>query len=163
MGAITLNAAETAVGVGASRASDRAVLLYDGTCGFCAKSVQFVLQHERDVHTLQFATLAGAVGEAMRRERPELATVDSVVLYDPDAAGSARVRVRSDAALAVLAYLGGPWRVLGALGRLVPRPVRDAVYDFIARHRYRIAGRADACLLPTPEQRVRFVDFGRVA
>ena len=134
-----------------------AVLLYDGTCGFCAGSVQFVLRHERPggERTLRFATLEGALGDEARRAHPELAGVDSVIWLEP---GTGRVLVRSEAALAVAAYLGGPWRVLAALGRLVPRRLRDAAYDLIARNRYRIAGRVEACPLPTPEQRGRFVD-----
>jgi predicted DCC family thiol-disulfide oxidoreductase YuxK len=135
------------------------VLLYDGTCGFCAASVQFVLRHERRRTTLRFATLEGPLGEAARRAHPGLAGVDSMVWVEPE---RGRVLVRSEAALAVAAYLGGPWRVLAAVGRLVPRGLRDAVYDLVARHRYRIAGRVggegDACPVPTPEQRGRFLD-----
>ena len=115
-----------------------------------------MLRHERRAGTLRFATLEGALGERARREHPELAGVDSVIWLEP---GSGRVLVRSEAALTVAAYLGGPWRALAALGRLVPRPLRDWGYDRIARYRYRIAGRADpSCLVPTPEQRRRFVD-----
>jgi predicted DCC family thiol-disulfide oxidoreductase YuxK len=135
------------------------VLLFDGTCGFCARSVQFVLDHERGARTLRFATLQGPLGDVARRDRPELAGVDSMVWYEPSA-GGARVLVRSDAAIAVLRHLGGPWRWLAAAGRLVPRVVRDAAYDLVARNRYRIAGRGNACLLPTPEQRRRIVDLG---
>lgn len=131
-----------------------AVLLYDGTCGFCAASVQFVLRHERRRRTLRFATLDGALGERARRARPELAGVDSVIWLEGE-----RVLVRSDAALAVADYLGGPWKALAALGRLVPRRLRDAAYDLIARNRYRIAGRVESCPLPTPEQRGRFLDL----
>ena len=131
-----------------------AVLLYDGTCGFCAASVQFVLRHERRRRTLRFATLDGALGERARRARPALAGVDSVIWLEGE-----RVLVRSEAALAVADYLGGPWKALAALGRLVPRRLRDAAYDLIARNRYRIAGRVESCPLPTPEQRGRFLDL----
>ena len=131
------------------------VLLYDGTCGFCAASVQFVLRHERPRGTLRFATLDGPWGELARRRHPELAGVDSMIWLEPE---TGRVLVRSEAALAVAAYLEGPWRALAALGRLVPRRLRDAAYDLIARNRYRIAGRVDSCPLPSPEQRGLFID-----
>jgi predicted DCC family thiol-disulfide oxidoreductase YuxK len=88
----------------------------------------------------------------VRARFPELLGVDSVVWYDP---GIPSVRVRSAAALAAMAHLGGVWAVAAALGRLVPRPLRDAVYDLIARRRFAIA--APACLLPTPEERSRFL------
>jgi predicted DCC family thiol-disulfide oxidoreductase YuxK len=144
-------------GSGPTPPTAAAVLLYDGTCGFCAGSVQFVLRHERPRggRTLRFATLEGALGDGARQAHPELVGVDSVIWLEP---GTGRVLVRSEAALAVAAYLGGPWRLLAALGRLVPRRLRDAAYDLIARNRYRIAGRVDACPVPTPEQRGRFID-----
>jgi predicted DCC family thiol-disulfide oxidoreductase YuxK len=138
---------------------DGALLLYDGTCGFCARSVQFVLRHEGARGTLRFAPLDGETGRAIRAAHPELAGVDSLIWVDAPAVGaSARVLVRSTAVLEVARYLGGIWRVLGALGRVVPRVVRDATYDVVARHRQQISGRADACLLPSPDQRVRFID-----
>lgn len=132
----------------------RSVLLYDGDCGFCAGSVQFVLGHERPAARarLAFAPLQGTFGTRVRTQFPELAGVDSVVWYDPTGPS---VRVRSAAALAATAHLGGPWVVLAALGRLVPRGLRDAIYDLIARRRFEIA--APACLLPTPDERARFL------
>jgi len=129
---------------------DAPVLLYDGSCGFCARSVQFVLAHDRR-GTLRFGPLQGAFGRSVVAAHPELHDVDSVVWVE----GSA-VKVRSDAALVVLAYLGGGWSTLSALGRLVPRRLRDALYDAIARLRFRLAARA--CLLPTPDERVRFLN-----
>ena len=130
------------------------ILLYDGDCGFCARSVRFVLAREGRDRSLRFATLQGPVGDRARAAEPALAGVDSVLWVE-----GGRVLVRSDAALRALAYLGGGWRLLAALGRAVPRPVRDAVYDWVARHRLRLAGGADGCLLPTPEQRARFLDI----
>jgi predicted DCC family thiol-disulfide oxidoreductase YuxK len=59
----------------------------------------------------------------------------------------------------VLRYLGGVWRLLAGVFSLVPRPIRDWGYDFIARHRHKLTRGGPACLIPTPEQRARFVDF----
>jgi predicted DCC family thiol-disulfide oxidoreductase YuxK len=132
----------------------RSVLLYDGECGFCAGSVQFMLRHEPTAARarLAFAPLQGPFGSRVRAQFPELLGVDSVVWYDPTGPS---VRVRSAAALAAVAHLGGVWAVAAAMGRLVPRPLRDAVYDLIARRRFEIA--APACLLPSAEERTRFV------
>ncbi len=137
-----------------------AVLLYDGTCGFCATNVQFVLRNERARRSLRFASLQSDAGTDVRSRHPELADVDSVIWVEP-ANGEQRevVFVRSAAVLRVLAYLGGPWTLLGQLGRLVPRVIRDAVYDFVARHRHQITRADPSCLLPTPEQRRRFLDL----
>ena len=150
------NATDTpASDAGSAAGSDRrSVLLYDGDCGFCAGSVRFVLGHEPPDSRarLAFAPLQGALGTMLRERFPELAGVDSVVWYDP---GGPSIRIRSAAALATMAHLGGVWAVLATLGRLVPRPVRDAAYDLIARRRFEIA--APACLLPTPAERSRFL------
>jgi predicted DCC family thiol-disulfide oxidoreductase YuxK len=136
---------------------DAPLLLYDGTCGFCARSVQFVLRHERRSRTLRFARLEGPTGVALRARRPELAGVDSLVWLEPASSDRAeQVWVRSRGARAVGHYLGGVWRALAALGALVPARVLDAGYDWVARHRRELA--RDACVLPTPEQRHRFLD-----
>ena len=133
------------------------VLLYDGTCGFCADSVQLVLRHDQR-QVLRFAPLQGAFGAAVRSRHPELAQVDSVVWVEaPDGGAAERVLVRSDAALRVAQYLGG-WFRLARVAGVLPRPVRDAVYDLIARHRHRLSGDGPSCLVPGPEVRSRFLD-----
>jgi predicted DCC family thiol-disulfide oxidoreductase YuxK len=137
-----------------------ALLLYDGTCGFCAQSVQFVLRHERQRRTLRFAALQSEPGTAVRERHPELDRVDSVIWLEPgDGPQNERVYVRSAAVLRVLRYLGGVWTALAWLGGLVPSVVRDALYDFIARNRQKLVRGGASCLLPTIEQRARFVDL----
>jgi predicted DCC family thiol-disulfide oxidoreductase YuxK len=137
------------------------LLLYDGSCGFCARSVQFVLAHEGPRRSLQFASLQGPTGQEVLTRHPELLRVDSLIWYEPsapDGRRAERVLVRSSAVLAVAAYLGRGWRILGALGWLVPRVARDAVYRWVARHRHSLA--AEFCVLPSAEQRRRFLDPG---
>ena len=138
-----------------------ALLLYDGTCGFCAESVQFVLRHDRRRRALRFASLQGPTGSDVRGRHPALETVDSVIWYEPAAPGGGGrevILVRSSAVLHVLRYLGGAWRLLAWLGALVPRPVRDGAYDFVARHRHKLVRGAPMCVIPTEEQRPRFID-----
>lgn len=134
-----------------------AVLLYDGECGFCAGSVQFVLKRETlDQRTeLQFAPLQSDFGAYVRARHPEVTDIDSIVWYETLATGHSRVRVRSAAALAVARHLGGTWRWLARLGTLVPRPLRDAVYNAIARRRAQFA--PPSCVLPTVTERSRFL------
>lgn len=132
------------------------VLLYDGTCGFCQSSVQFVLRRDRK-RTLRFASLQGELGQAVITRHPKLAGIDSVVWVDDPGSEGERVWIRSDAAGKVLGYLGGWWGVLRPLW-LVPRPARDLVYDLVARHRHRIHPGQDECLLPTPADRERFLE-----
>jgi predicted DCC family thiol-disulfide oxidoreductase YuxK len=139
-----------------------AILLYDGTCGFCARSVQFVLDRERRRTTLQFASLQSATGVAACERHSELAAVDSVIWLEPgNSAQPERAYAKSDAVLRVMRYLGGGWSVLAAVGALVPRALRDPIYDLVARHRHELG--AASCLMPTPEQRARFIDSDAIA
>jgi predicted DCC family thiol-disulfide oxidoreductase YuxK len=143
-------AATTAVADGAP------VLLYDGVCGFCNRTVQMVLDRDRR-GVLRFAALQSDYGQQLVARHAELAGVDSVVFVERGAGATERVYVRSEAALRVAAYLGGFWRVFLA-ARLVPTPLRDFLYDLIARYRYRLFGRYDSCMLPPPEVRSRFIE-----
>ena len=133
------------------------VLLYDGNCGFCAESVQLVLRHDRR-GTLRFAPLQGKFGLSVLAGHPELAGSDSMVWVEREPTGGAsRVLARSDAGLRIAGYLGGPWR-LAILGRLIPRILRDRIYDLIARHRHRLMGSGPGCLVPPSDVRERFIE-----
>ncbi|HEY1817892.1 MAG TPA: DCC1-like thiol-disulfide oxidoreductase family protein [Kofleriaceae bacterium] len=128
------------------------VLLYDGTCGLCSASVRWILAHERD-HELRFAPLQGETAAELRTRHAEIPTeLDSVVLVDDDD----HVYVRSKTFLHVARHLRGPWRV-GYYVRWFPAFLLDVFYRLIARIRYRIWGRVDACELPSPENRARFL------
>lgn len=132
-------------------------LLYDGTCGLCARSVQFILAREKPGRaTIQFATLQGPTAAALLQGHPQLREVDSAIWVNDDTSPPT-VLVRSNAVLAVLRYVGGVWGVVARISAIVPRFIRDAVYDMVARTRYGIFGRDQSCLLPTPEQRKRFL------
>jgi predicted DCC family thiol-disulfide oxidoreductase YuxK len=132
------------------------VLLYDGSCGFCAASVQFILRHER-AGNLRFAPLQGRLAGDVRQRHPSLDGVDSMVWVEGAGTSTERVLVRSDAVLRAAGYLGGIWGT-ARLGGVLPVVVRDAVYDFIARHRHKVLGRAEVCYLPPPETRARFLE-----
>ena len=135
---------------------DGPVLLYDGLCGFCDGTVQFILRHDRR-GALRFATLQGDFARGVIDRHPELDGVDSLVLVERDASGVEQVHVRSNGALHVARYLGGAWH-LARVTAIVPRFIRDAAYDGFARIRYRVFGRHDSCPIPSPEQRARFID-----
>jgi predicted DCC family thiol-disulfide oxidoreductase YuxK len=136
---------------------DSPVLLYDGLCGFCDGTVQFILRHDRR-GTLRFATLQGDFAREVIARHPEVAGVDSLVLVGRDVvSGEERVFVRSEGALEVARYLGGAWHVARGVA-IVPRFLRDWAYDAFARIRYRVFGRYNSCPIPTPEQRARFID-----
>lgn len=123
------------------RARTWPALYYDAQCPLCTRSAWFIDRRDR-TRTLRFASLHGEDGNALRVEHPVLAGVDSLVWVEAAADGRAIVRTHSDAVLAVGRYLGGPWRLLAAMARVVPRVLRDAVYRFVARHRHLVVPRA---------------------
>ena len=103
---------------------------------------------------MRFAALESGPGAVVRGRHPSLEDVDSLVLVEPEA-GSERVSVRSTAVLRILRYLGWPWKA-GLVGYLVPREMRDSLYDVVAWWRYRLFGHYDSCPLPPAEARHRF-------
>ncbi|HSD91043.1 MAG TPA: DCC1-like thiol-disulfide oxidoreductase family protein [Kofleriaceae bacterium] len=127
------------------------IVLYDGTCGLCHKSVKWILAHERD-HEIQFAPLQGPTAAELRAKHPEIPElVDTVVFVDND-----RPRLRSKAFFYLARHLRGPWRWMYGL-RWLPAFLVDLGYRLVAAIRYRIWGRADLCDLPSPEHRARFL------
>ena len=131
------------------------VLLYDGVCGFCNKTVQMILDRDRR-GTMRFAALQSDYGQAVIERHPTLRGIDSVVFVE-SSNGEERVFIRSDAALKVVSYLGGFWKIFLA-ARILPKALRDYFYDLFARNRYRMFGKYDSCMLPPPEVRSRFLD-----
>lgn len=143
---------------------DGPVVLFDGTCRFCDRTVQFVLDHERD-HVLRFAPIQSdviktflrqALGESRALELQRDVAGDG---RDPDTlvvVDGERVFTYSDAALRIARHLKAPWRWVGVLA-IVPRVVRDVGYRWFARHRYRWFGRMDTCRVPSADVRSRFL------
>lgn len=132
------------------------VLLYDGVCGVCNWAVRTVLRFDPD-GTLRFAALDSGYAKTIIDRHPAIRDVDSVVFVDAPGQPAERVAVRSAAALRVVDYLGGPWKLL-KVARLMPAPLRDWFYDRFAAIRYRVFGKYDSCPLPPAEVRARFLD-----
>jgi predicted DCC family thiol-disulfide oxidoreductase YuxK len=132
--------------------SDGPVLLYDGLCGFCDASVQWVLTHDRG-QIFRFAPLQGDTARAVLAAHPEVPpNLDSLILVDGD-----RVHWYAGAVLGVGRRLPGIWGVMARLAGIVPRALLDPAYRLFARHRLRFWGRRDACRIPTPAERARFL------
>ncbi|MGV0699245.1 thiol-disulfide oxidoreductase DCC family protein [Mycolicibacter sinensis] len=131
------------------------VLLYDGVCGVCNRSVQTILRHDRH-GSLRFAALDSDFARAVIERHPALQDIDSMMFVDNPGQPGEQVRVRSAAALEVVRYLGGPFRLFLA-ARIIPARLRDWLYDRFAAIRYRIGGKHDICPVPAPDVRVRFL------
>ncbi len=133
-----------------------ATILFDGVCNLCNGFVQFLIRH--DPHgRFRFAALQSEAGQTLLAAHGQphlvaaLASPDSIVLVEDH-----QVYTHSAAVLRIAQHLGGIWR-LAAVGWLLPRSWRDALYRYVARNRYRWFGRQESCWLPTPELRSRFL------
>jgi len=128
-----------------------AVILFDGVCNLCNGFVQFVIARDPHAH-FRFAALSSdAAARVFREAGVVLPIPDTIVLVD-----AGQVYFRSDAPLRIARGLRFPWP-LAAVLVVVPRFLRDRVYDFIAARRYRWFGRRDVCMIPTPDLRARFL------
>lgn len=121
------------------------IIVFDAECILCSANAQFVLRHDR-ARRFRLASMQNEVGAGLYRhfgidpDNPE-----TMIVVDGD-----RVLRNSDAVLAIYAGLGGPWKALTVF-RLVPRFLRDPLYLWIARNRYRFFGRRDSCWVPAPD------------
>jgi predicted DCC family thiol-disulfide oxidoreductase YuxK len=118
----------------------------------CNGAVTFVLKRDGS-GAVRFAPLHGETAARLLAGRPDLSGVDSMIWIE----SSGRVFTRSAAALAIARHVGGAWGLLASFLRFVPASLLDALYDLVARTRYRVFGRYDACPLPPPENRSRFL------
>ena len=138
-------------------------MLFDGTCNLCDRSLQFILDHEADAE-LKFCALQSDAGREVLATVASPAEVERLVTGtkgtgDPDTVvlvEDGRLYAHSSAALRIMSHLRWPWR-WGRVFVVVPRPLRDVVYRWIARNRYRWFGKAESCRVPTPELRARFL------
>jgi predicted DCC family thiol-disulfide oxidoreductase YuxK len=132
--------------------ADSSIVLFDGVCNLCHGLVQFILARDPQAR-FRFASLQSDTGRRLMPAgvNPDPDNPDSVVLIE-----NGRTYTHSEAILRILGRLGGGWRLL-TVGYLLPRPLRDAAYRFVARHRYRWFGRQNECWLPTPELKARFL------
>jgi len=136
------------------------LLIYDGLCGFCHSTVQWVLKHDKRGR-FRFAPQQSAFAqEILLRygiDRKAMVDTDSVYLVLNVNSPDERLLLRSDVTVHSLFLLGGIWKVLGHCLRVIPRFLRDRAYTLVARNRYRFAGRYQACPVPTVEERAKFV------
>jgi predicted DCC family thiol-disulfide oxidoreductase YuxK len=127
------------------------IVLFDGDCGLCDRAVRFILDRDKNKRFL-FAPQQSQIAKALLAKHDiDPVKTDSVVLIDGDFAYT-----RSSAALRIASQLADPWP-LAALAVFIPQGLRDAVYDFIARHRKQWFKKPDDCPMPTAEERERFI------
>lgn len=124
------------------------IILFDGICNFCDASVQFIMK--RDNGDFKFASLQSDIGQELVA-RHYLQGIDSIVLIEED-----RAYTKSTAALRIAKKLKGAWSLI-YIGIIIPKSLRDPLYERFAKNRYKWFGKKDACILPAKEERARFL------
>jgi predicted DCC family thiol-disulfide oxidoreductase YuxK len=132
-------------------AGDGAVILFDGTCAFCERSVRFIARHDPAGYFHFGASQSPPAAKLLAQHGTTRAAARSIVLIE-----DGHVFLRSTAVLRIARRLGRPWSLAGALLRL-PAPLRDLAYRAVAAVRQRLAGPSNACELPPPEIRARMI------
>ncbi|RWR06541.1 thiol-disulfide oxidoreductase DCC family protein [Siminovitchia fortis] len=126
------------------------IVLFDGVCNFCDASVRFIIKNDPK-GTFRFASLQSDIGQKLLKERNVPSDIDSIILIEGD-----KAYYKSTAALRIARHLQGFWKL--AYGFLiVPAPIRNLAYDFIASNRYKWFGKKESCMIPSPDVRERFL------
>ena len=133
------------------------VVLYDGVCGLCNRLNQFLLK--RDLHDrFRFASLQSEfAAEALGRHGIKAIDLDTVYVITDYGESAERILARSDAVIQALQRLGGVWAAIGTAGKVLPKLVRDGLYNVVAANRYRVFGKYDVCLMPEERYKRKFL------
>lgn len=128
------------------------LILFDGVCNLCNTSVQFVIQNDKK-NQFVFAALESSIGQKIiNHYNIDTSKLDSILLYSRENGLS----IKSTAALTIAKQLNSPVNLL-SLFLVIPSFIRDTVYDFIAKNRYKWFGKKEVCMIPTPELKSKFL------
>lgn len=140
------------MGASGALTDSESVVLFDGVCNLCSGAVQFVIKRD-PAAKFKFASLQSEFGQTqLRRFGLNTDSLHSIILIQDD-----KFYERSDAALRIARQLNGGWRLFYGF-IIVPRFIRDGIYNLIGKNRYKLFGKKDACWIPTPELKSRFKD-----
>lgn len=131
---------------------NKKIILFDGVCNLCNGAIQFIIKNDRN-DVFRYAPLQSDIGRKLLAERQlDTKAIDSIVLIEPGVA----YYIKSDAALQIGKHLKG-YRTISSILLLIPSPLSNIVYDFIARNRYHWYGKKQECMIPTPELKAKFL------
>ena len=131
---------------------NKKIILFDGVCNLCDNAIQYVIKHDKE-DVFRFVPLQSDLGkEILNYLKIDTSKMDSIILYEPGIA----YFYKSDAALEILDDLGSflNWSFIF---KIIPSSLRNPIYDYVARNRYKWYGKKDACLIPTPELKAKFL------
>lgn len=126
------------------------IIFFDGVCSLCNGFIDFILKRDQQ-QAFQFSSLQSEF--ALKTVPEHHQGLDTVVLLD-----QGKVYTSSTAVLRILFELGGLWNVFAMLASIVPTTLRDIVYRFVAKNRYRLFGKKNSCRIPTPAEKNRFIE-----
>ena len=142
-----------------NRKPSNPIILYDGVCGLCNRLNQFVLKRDKS-DRFRFAALQSEFARrVLQRHGVNPQVLDTMYLLSNYSQPDECLAARSDAAVRILAELGGIWRALTAVMRVLPRWLRDRAYNLIARNRYQLFGKYQTCQIPDEKYRGKFLDL----
>ncbi|MGH2666175.1 thiol-disulfide oxidoreductase DCC family protein [Flavobacterium sp.] len=132
---------------------DKKIILFDGVCNLCNSSVQYVIKHDKK-DIFRFVSLQSETGQKILDHIGiSRANIDSIVLYEPGKA----YYYKSTAALEITRNLGG-FFTYGSVFKIIPAGIRNIVYDYVAKNRYKWYGKQESCMIPTPELKAKFLE-----
>jgi predicted DCC family thiol-disulfide oxidoreductase YuxK len=130
----------------------KVIVLFDGVCNLCNGAVQFIIKRDPS-GKFRFASLQSDFASSLLQKfglNP--GSLHSIIVVSQD-----NMLERSDAILSIASHLGGFWKIF-VVFKFLPRFIRDGLYDVVAKYRYRVFGKQDSCMIPTPELRARFIE-----
>jgi Uncharacterized protein conserved in bacteria len=131
---------------------DKKIILFDGVCNLCDSSIQFIIRHDKK-DLFRFVALQSEIGmEIIKHIGVDTSKIDSILLYEPGKA----YYYKAEAALKIAKELGGIYTAISWFG-ILPKFLTNSVYDYIAKNRYKWYGKKDACMIPTPELKAKFL------
>lgn len=133
------------------------IVLYDGVCGLCNRLNQFLLKRDHQDQLLFASLQSDFARKILERYGADPTDLDTVYIVEDYEKSGERLLKRSDAILRALVALGGIWKI-SALGKILPRPLRDLFYRLVATNRYRVFGKYEVCVMPEPKYKKKFLD-----
>ena len=131
---------------------DKKIILFDGVCNLCDNTVQFIIKHDKK-DIFRFVAIQDEIGQQIIKHIGiDTQKTDSIILYEPGHA----YYYKAEAALNIATQLGGIYSIMGIF-KILPKFISNSVYDYVARNRYKWYGKKDACMIPTPELKAKFL------
>jgi predicted DCC family thiol-disulfide oxidoreductase YuxK len=132
---------------------NKKIILFDGICNLCNNSVLKVIKYDKKDHFVFVALQSKSGQDIINYLKIDVSKIDSIILYQPGVAYD----IKSTAALKIMKDFGGFW-ILTQVFEILPTPIRDYFYDYIAKNRYKWFGKKESCMIPTPELKAKFLN-----